>query len=380
MTAAPNSDFWQRVGLDREDGAKCLGLVRERYDGCRVEELGEQGYCSFTLLVSAPQDIAKDGTRLAHEFLGEHQEGNRLIVQIRPSQHALDMNIARAAKETFSSVAPVIRIVDLELPGQLRVYEMQKMRGTPLSRLLPRTLDIDATTRKKQERLVASLAALVAHSWPSSSKSPLQNRNTRADSPMEEDLPVLLECTGKVGSSTIARLQKLGENLPDQHLRDIAKTALAGIKAMEPLPVVLNHGDLIPSNILVDEDTWEITGLVDWAEAEYLPFGTCLYGLEHVFGYLSTTSPLVDSTSDSPNAPLFMYHEHANSMRELFWTRLCEMVPDFKARLEDVKTMRDIGVLLWYGFAWDGGAIDRVVNEMDDSVEVVCLRAFFDLA
>jgi hypothetical protein len=42
--------------------------------------------------------------------------------------------------------------------------------------------------------------------------------------------------------------------------------------------------------------------------------------------------------------------------------------------------MRDIGVLLWYGYAWDGGAIDRVVNEMDDSVEVVCLRAFFDLA
>jgi hypothetical protein len=75
-----------------------------------------------------------------------------------------------------------------------------------------------------------------------------------------------------------------------------------------------------------------------------------------------------------------MYHEHANSMRDLFWNWLCEMVPDVKARLVDVKTMRDIGVLLWYGYAWDGGAIDRVVNEMDDPVEVVCLRAFFDLA
>jgi hypothetical protein len=31
---------------------------------------------------------------------------------------------------------------------------------------------------------------------------------------------------------------------------------------------------------------------------------------------------------------------------------------------------------LWFGFAWDEGRIDRVVEEERDGMEVVCLRAF----
>lgn len=71
-----------------------------------------------------------------------------------------------------------------------------------------------------------------------------------------------------------------------------------------------------------------------------------------------------------------MYHENAAQLRELFWTRLSDLVPDLEPRKEDVRTMRDMGVLLWYGYAWDDGAIDRVVNDADDVVEMTCLRAF----
>jgi hypothetical protein len=35
-----------------------------------------------------------------------------------------------------------------------------------------------------------------------------------------------------------------------------------------------------------------------------------------------------------------------------------------------------VGVLLWYGFAWDEGRVERVVSEGRDGVEVACLRAF----
>lgn len=145
----------------------------------------------------------------------------------------------------------------------------------------------------------------------------------------------------------------------------------------------MNHGDLIPSNILIDEDTWEITGLVDWAEAEYLPFGTCLYGFEHFLGFLTEFSLAPssnDETSSIPGiAPTFTYFDDETRLRDLFWKCLFEAVPDIQTRQEDVTMMRDLGVLLWYGYAWDDGAIDRVVNEESDAVEVVCLRAFLKI-
>jgi hypothetical protein len=146
---------------------------------------------------------------------------------------------------------------------------------------------------------------------------------------------------------------------------------------MHPLPIVLNHGDLIPSNILVDEGTWEVTGLVDWAEAENMPFGMCLYGLEYLLGFVSTVQ--YEVAHSMLDAPVFVYHDFAKYLRDIFWRRLCELVPDVKIRHEDVKVMRDVGVLLWYGYAWDDGAIDRVVNEADDAVEVACLRSFLNV-
>jgi hypothetical protein len=374
MSTSPISDFWQRDGLDEEDGLRCLRLIREWYVGYEVDVFREQGYCSFTLLVSLPF-IVKASTQSVHGVLKKHKEES-LIVQIRPTQHALDMHIARVAKETYASLAPDIRAVDLDLPGQLRVYEMQKMHGTPLSRLLPCTRDSTPNMQNKQKRLVESFATLLAQTWPSSSTSSPPHRTTRADSPMASALHMLSSCTGKIGSSILPRLEKLGTELPDPFLREVAKTTVVRIKDMEDLPVVLNHGDFIPSNVLVDEETWEISGLVDWAEAEDLPFGMCMYGVEYVLGYLSAAC----QTRDEPlNAPVFVYHENAAYLRELFWRRLCELEPDVKSRLEDVKTMRDAGVLLWFGYAWDDGAIDRVVNEKDDGVEVACLRAFVDV-
>lgn len=49
-------------------------------------------------------------------------------------------------------------------------------------------------------------------------------------------------------------------------------------------PQVLTHGDLSPMNILVSPTTGRVTGIIDWAEAEVLPFGLALYGLENLLG------------------------------------------------------------------------------------------------
>ncbi|KAF1914606.1 hypothetical protein BDU57DRAFT_519691 [Ampelomyces quisqualis] len=374
-TASSTPDFWIRIGLKECDRLRCMSIVQRRYFGCKVQEFKEQGYCSLTLLVTAPDAIESSS----------HEDGNvsrkidwgtsrSLIVQLRPAQHALDIGIARAAREAYSSLAPSTHQLNLTLPGQLCMYEMERMPGTSLSRLLPRSLSTDSILQKKEERLIESLARFMAQSWQSVAERPNSARTARADSPMEDLSATLSRCTGSVGLSVVQRLEKLGRELPDELLKEKAKATLACIKALTNYPVVLNHGDMIPSNILVDEDTWEVTGLVDWAEAEYLPFGTCLYGLEHFLGYLKPlTEDLALACKESPS---FVYYAHATRLRERFWTRLLDLVPELKTRQEDLKTVRDLGVLLWYGYAWDDGAINRVVNETEDAVEVACLRAF----
>jgi hypothetical protein len=385
MLSIPHSSFWARVGLQQEDELRCIEKVQERYNGCQVQHFREQGYCSFTLLVSLPDNISTISDRDEHsdmETAFDHDKTKSLIVQIRSAQHALDLRIAQAAKETYHSLVPLIRYLNLKLPGQLCAYEMQKMRGTPVSRLLPGDQLPCAVLQKKQERLVGSFAALIAHGWQSSLEQQSRCRYTRADSPMEDVVGLLSQCTGKVGSSIIPRLQKLSEELYDIRWRQKAKSVLTRVKTMDTYPVILNHGDLIPSNILIDENTWEITGLVDWAEAEYLPFGTCLYGLEHMLGYITSTSlpspQLEDNSLNSGDKPTFVYYNNAAHLRDMFWNHLFKAVPDIKMRQEDVRMMRDMGVLLWYGYAWDDGAIDRVVNEKDDVVEVTCLRTFLE--
>jgi hypothetical protein len=367
-----STNFWSRFGLGEDDREICLCAVRARYEGCAVEEIAEQGYCSCTLLITPSNDI--DSTTTSYAFTDIEANGVKgqdgFIVQLRPAPHALDLDIVRTASTTYSALAPVIRALDLVLPGRIHAYGMQKLPGTLLSRLLPRERTLNPWTYAKLERLITSFARMNAQGWQSSPKLTPTMRASRAGPSMYSTPNMLSKCPSKVGSTIVHRLEKLAAELPDADLRERADETLRAVQRMTDYPVVLNHGDLIPSNILIDMKTWEITGLVDWAEAEYLPFGTCFYGLEHVLGYL--TSPSADITLT------FVYFNDAARLRELFWMRLFDAVPELHDREKEVKAMRDLGVLLWHGIAWDDGAINRVVKERDDAEELAKLRAFLN--
>jgi Ser/Thr protein kinase RdoA (MazF antagonist) len=60
--------------------------------------------------------------------------------------------------------------------------------------------------------------------------------------------------------------------LPDR-LNSIIQACLDQIDLIFTLPMVLLHRDLRASNILVDEKSCHLTGVIDWAEAETCPFG-----------------------------------------------------------------------------------------------------------
>jgi len=364
---SPN--FWNRFGLHLEDKDICLKAVRDRYGDYEVDEYSEQGCCSYTLLVTPPKvAFAMENTRHQATAEVDCEDEPALIVQLRPPQHALDLNIVRAASTAHPALAPTIEDLGLTLPRGICAYEMKEVDGTPLSRLQQHGHSLDDSAGERLERLITSFAGLVAQSWHSPQKLHDITRRVRADSPMDERPSMLAQCRGKVGATMISRLERLASELPDAYLRERARETMRAIQRMEEYPVVLNHGDLIPSNILVDQNTWEITGLVDWAEAEYLPFGTCLYGLEYLLGNMTISLP--------GSAPKWTYFNGATRLRELFWARLIDAAPKSEARMDDVRMMRDMGVLLWHGIAWDDGAIDRVVNDLDDVEELVKLRAF----
>ncbi|KAJ8106875.1 hypothetical protein OPT61_g9250 [Boeremia exigua] len=369
--ASPEKNIWGHVGLQNSDKTRCLEAVRKRYAGYQVEEFEHQGHCSFTILLTPQRDDIKSHCSvLSEQYEARSGVETQLLIQIRPLRYALDLDMALAARRIHSHLASMVRVVDIDMQESLQAYEMNKLEGTPFSRLslngsLP-TVDV----QRKQETLITSLATILAQSWPVDDSRKRRDSFLRPDSPPNSQHPLLSRCTGKVGSQLTQKLNKLAEELPDHWLRARAKLTLEKLHEIDDYPVVLNHGDLIPSNILVNEETWEITGLVDWAEAEWLPFGTCLYSLEYLLGSLQMV----------PHEKLaFVYYDNALLLRERFCTTLLVEAPELGFRANQLQVMRDTGVLLWHGYAWDEGAIDRVVNEADDGEELAKLRAFLSV-
>lgn len=142
--------------------------------------------------------------------------------------------------------------------------------------------------------------------------------------------------------------------------------------------MVLTHGDLCEMNFLVDENTGHLTGVIDWAEAEILPFGFNLWGVENLLGYMDGNG--------------WNYFEGYEELRAFFWTVFygavgaeeeegegdgvlaSEVLPCQKQDTIDVA--RRMGILFRYGFFWDEDLRRKIpVQEGDSGMRY--LDAFF---
>jgi len=313
-------------------------------DATEIKPVEHQGACSYTLLVSQHSTEEKN-----------QQQG--LILQFRPVRYALDHDIARRAREVYGELAPVT-----SSRGRLRrkgphmscqVLEMSLVPGIRLSETLPKTKVLADRDLASLHTLLEGLASFLLAGVTAAATSTERRRRR-----------------GKIGSSILPRLQKLARELPTAFLRMKADDSLKAVQggALERLPVVLTHGDLLPSNVMVDRATWKLNGLVDWAESEDLPFGVALYGVEHLLGCLE---------EGQGGKERWVWYEQAKELRRSFELKLREGLSS-AIKEADVKVARDVGVLLWHGYAWDDGQIDRVVNEEDDALELAYLRALLE--
>lgn len=123
-------------------------------------------------------------------------------------------------------------------------------------------------------------------------------------------------------------------------------------------------------NILVSTTTGRITGIIDWAEAEILPFGLALYGLENLLGNMGPSG--------------WRYFQIRNELEQRFWDRFWALIGVGDATVDSkikasVRTARMTGILLTYGFVWVNGTLERVVTDKEVS-SLAYLDAFLDSA
>jgi hypothetical protein len=314
-------NFFLRCGLMPQDQLDCYSFIDDLYPGKSWELASCQGYCSLTAFV-----------------------GDSLVVQLRPDKYRLDLQIVEAAREVYGPLAPDTRHIATIPKSGLLVYCMNRVAGVSLKHM--REISTLADEVEYRARLCVDFASFVSRSW----------YHGRIES-----IPL-----GIVGSSIASRLQSLSTELPAR-FRPVALQILSQMPQIEALPWVLTHGDILPGNIIVEPSSGHLHGLVDWAEAERLPFGICLYGLEEILGEATVFG--------------FQYHVHATNLRDIFWNELKRHVPELLQApvLRAVKLARALGVLLWYGIAFDNGAIDRVVQEGVDIEEIQKLDAFLEL-
>ncbi|KAI9735321.1 MAG: hypothetical protein M1818_006516 [Claussenomyces sp. TS43310] len=319
--AASVDDFFIRSGLKPQVRADCDKLLAEAFPGRSIRPATTQGYCSYTVLA-----------------------GNDLVVQFRPPNYQLDLRITAAAQDVYRSFAPSTKLLTTLSPSGLLVYTMERIRGISYKDFrLNNAAQSVSEAAKVREKLSRDFASFLACSW--------HHRDHVALTP------------GRIGTSIRQRLQRLVLELPSL-FRPIASHVLSQLEAINALPWVLTHGDIVTSNIMIDPYSGKLLGFVDWAEAELLPFGVCLYGLEEILGYMTTEG--------------FVYHDDAEQCRTAFWTTLHREIPRLAETTfrNAVLLARDLGVLLWHGFAFDDGAINRVVQMGKDCTEILYLEAF----
>ncbi|KAK0711136.1 hypothetical protein B0H67DRAFT_646538 [Lasiosphaeris hirsuta] len=330
----------------------CWEFSRNQYPDAAIREAPSQGYCSFTLYLDRDS-----------------------IIQFRPPAHRIDLTVVNLAQRVYEGLAPPTRFLGTLGAGDghdapsLHVYFMSRIPGVSLADIWYNSpIPSGLYYSDDQEPLIKDFALLFARGWNSSL--------SHTDS-------ALISRKGKIGISLRWRLERMLSELPRRFHPTVAHV-LHALPRIEALPWVLTHGDLVPSNIMVERASDEsnangptplrLAGLLDWAEAEYLPAGVGFYGLEELLGRTTTTG--IRNGAGRPYPPpdsSFAYSPAADNLRVIFWQELETAVPvlatDALLR-ETVRDARLLGILLWHGIAFDDGKLNRVVQEGRDDHEI----------
>ncbi|KAL6818034.1 hypothetical protein J3E69DRAFT_374859 [Trichoderma sp. SZMC 28015] len=294
------ADFFTKTSATR---SSCDIRARELVGGSVVPVEG-QGNCSYS--VYAGPDL-------------------EYVVQFRLKSLELKTETMALARKIYGTLAPETSFKgeigdNGEGKESLYVYLMRRVRGiTHLDFILaygfPENSQENFTRRKT---FMADIARFFATSW----KNPQKVKSTYRD---------------QLGQTYTKELQLLLSALPNR-FHAIIKHCIRSIDDVLSLPMVFLHKDFSTCNIMVDETSCHLVGVIDWAEAEICPFGLNLDSLQSFAGKLDYRQGWT------------RYQDYAD-LQDTFWNVFAQEVGSLtEDKIQAIKLARVLGLLLSHGF------------------------------
>ncbi|KAL4791098.1 hypothetical protein BDV19DRAFT_371215 [Aspergillus venezuelensis] len=190
------------------------------------------------------------------------KESGNEVVSFRELGNTLNEHTISLAKDIHGHLVPNFTYHGLVEGADrpLSIYVMPYLPGVSSIEVFECEAELNCETEARHTCFMQHLARYFARAWSKpQSIDPVTRKQTETG--IRRRLQVLKGATG-------LDLEKYVPSLFDADY-----------------PAVLTHGDLSQANILVDGDTFEITGIVDWSLASILPFGMDFEALYGSLGY-----------------------------------------------------------------------------------------------
>jgi hypothetical protein len=210
------------------------------------------------------------------------------VVQFRPKSLELKTENTMLAKHLYGTLAPEVSFVgqlgDDDIAGKepLYVYLANRVRGvTQLEfNLTHACADNSQETFAWRKTLMGDMARYTILLF-----NPLPVDYTKCYSffalAWKSPQPTDPSYRNDLRQTYTSELQLLLTALPVR-FHVIIQSCIDSVDAILSLPMVLLHKDFGDCNIMVDETTCHLVGVIDWAEAEIGPFGLNLSSLQNL--------------------------------------------------------------------------------------------------
>ncbi|KAI2792728.1 hypothetical protein POX_b02770 [Penicillium oxalicum] len=311
------TNFFEKTTVSRSD---CDKYAKEHLGGNAVP-VPVQGVCSYTV------------------YAGINAE---FVAQFRLKSHQLRIEIANLARTIYGRLAPEVvfkGVMGQEIEGKepLYLYTMSRIRGIGyLDFILAHIGQVPENSAQFshwRKNLVTDVARFFALSWKTPQKVD-QSYHDDLRCRYERDLGLLLVC------------------LPDR-FRPLIQESINLLPAIFSLPMVLLHKDLGVCNLIVNESC-NLVGVIDWAEAEIAPFGLNFHSHQRLISKVHLKNG-------------WIRYDDYGVLEETFWSTLSEAAGGLDNQTVGIiKAARVTGLLLSRGFTSRLGNMPEPVPIRDD--------------
>ncbi|KKO96463.1 hypothetical protein THAR02_11435 [Trichoderma harzianum] len=247
------------------------------------------------------------------------------VVQFRLKSLKLKTGTTAMARKIYGVLASEVSFEgemgdDRDGKEPLYVYLMGRMQGVThldfiLAHGFPENSQENFTRRKT---FMVDMARFFAISW----KNP-----QKVDSAYRDQL----------GQTYVKELRLLLSALPNR-FHAIIERCIKSMDDLLSLPMVLLHQDFSTCNIIVDETSCHLVGVIDWAGAEICPFGLNLDSLQAFTGKLDYRQG-------------WTRYQDYTGLQDTFWDVFTQEVGGLtETEIRAIKLARVTGLLLSHGF------------------------------